>query len=222
MLDKCAMKVNTDGVLLGAWADVTGANTILDIGTGTGVLAMMLAQKNQQAHIDAIDIDEAACLQAGENFDACLWQNRLSVYHVSLQDFSTECLYDVIISNPPYFIDDSNGLDQRKNFAKHSITITYEDLVAGIDRLLAAEGRAFIVLPLFNLSIFKSLALACPLHITQCTEVTAVTGKSAYLALIELRREKTSYITTHLQIQNTDNTFTGQYKGLTRDFYLKF
>lgn len=222
-LDKCAMKVNTDGTLLGAWTDAAGAATILDIGTGTGVLAMMMAQKNQDAIIDAIDIDEAACIQAGENFNACLWHSRLSVKHVSLQDYITDRKYDIIISNPPYFIDDSNGLDQRKNFAKHSITMTYEDLIAGIDRLMANEGRAFIVLPAFNLSILQEIAQKASLFIVQKTDVIAIKGKTPYVTLIRLERaQKKEFSHDTIMIQDADGTFTNQYKTLTKTFYLKF
>ena len=101
--DKCAMKVNTDGVLLGAWADVSKAKTILDIGTGTGVIALMMAQRNTDALIDAIDIDKPACEQAYENFKQSQWSERMLVFQTSLQEYNPPALYDLIISNPPYF-----------------------------------------------------------------------------------------------------------------------
>jgi tRNA1Val (adenine37-N6)-methyltransferase len=221
-LDKCAMKVNTDGTLLGAWTDPAGAATILDIGTGTGVLAMMMAQSNQDAIIDAIDIDEAACIQAGENFAACPWHSRLAVRHVSLQDFVSDRAYDVIITNPPYFIDDSNGLDQRKNSAKHSITMTYDDLISGIDRLLAADGRAYVVLPVFNLPVFQEIAGRASLYITRRADVIAVKGKTPYVTLIRMERAQREFQIDTIQIQDANGVFTNQYRELTKDFYLKF
>jgi tRNA1Val (adenine37-N6)-methyltransferase len=221
-LDKCAMKVNTDGTLLGAWTDPAGAATILDIGTGTGVLAMMMAQKNQVAIVDAIDIDEAACIQAGENFLECPWHSRLAVKHVPLQDFVSDLAYDVIISNPPYFIDDSNGLDQRKNFAKHSVTMTYDDLISGVDRLMAADGRAYVVLPVFNLPVFQQIAERASLYITRRADVIAVKGKTPYVTLIRLERAQREFQIDTIQIQDANGVFTNQYRELTKDFYLKF
>ena len=219
---KCAMKVNTDGVLLGAWAEIGKAKNILDIGTGTGVIALMMAQKNQTAMIDAIDIDKDAFAQAGENFLGSLWSKRLFAYHVSLQNYSPDRQYDLIITNPPYFIDDFKTEDHQKNIAKHSITLSYEELIIGIARLLSAEGEAYMVLPIFNLPLFESMAMNKKLFVVKLTEVIAVEGKSPYLVLIKLARSQKEYIKDCMIIQNAENLYTQQYKTLTKDFYLKF
>ncbi len=220
--DRCAMKVNTDGVLLGAWADAESAETILDIGTGTGVIALMMAQRNAAANIDAIDIDEDAYAQAAENFRSSIWSERMNAYHISLQGYLPAKKYDLIVSNPPYFIDDYKADDHQKNIAKHSISLSYQDLIAGIGRLLSENGKAAIVLPLFNLGLFESLASEQRLFIIKCTEVIAVEGKSPYLVLIQLGRHQAEYSKDRIVIQNEVGLFTSEYRELTKDFYLKF
>jgi len=216
------MKVNTDGVLLGAWADAEGAETILDIGTGTGVIALMMAQRNVAATIDAIDIDADAYAQAGENFRSSTWSARLCAHHAALQVYFPEKKYDLVISNPPYFVDDYKTGDHQKDIAKHGISLSYQELIAGIVRLLSERGKAAIVLPVFNLQLFESMALGQKLSIVKCTEVTAVEGKPPYLALIQIGRQQKELTKDRIVIQNEEGLFTPQYKALTRDFYLKF
>ena len=220
--EKCAMKVNTDGVLLGAWADVDGAETILDIGTGTGVIALMMAQRNTAAIIDAIDIDADAFAQAGENFLNSTWGERLYAHHTSLQDYFPAKKYDLIISNPPYFVDDFKTEDHQKNIAKHSLSLSYQELVSGINRLLSDAGSATLVLPVFNLQLFESLASEQKLFVVKLTEVIAVEGKSPYLVLIKLGRRQMEYSKDRIVIQNEEGIFTNEYKELTKEFYLKF
>ena len=216
------MKVNTDGVLLGAWADIDRFETILDIGTGTGVIALMMAQRNPDAIIDAIDIDKDAFVQAGENFLNSLWSERLYSHHICLQDYFSAKKYDLIISNPPYFVDDFKTEDHQKNIAKHSISLTYQELVSGLSRLLSDTGSVSLVLPAFNLSLFESLASEQNLFLTKLTEVIAVEGKPPYLALIKLCRQQVEYSKDSIVIQNEKGIFTKEYKELTKDFYLKF
>ena len=216
------MKVNTDGVLLGAWADLDDAESILDIGTGTGVIALMMAQRNAAAIIDAIDIDADAFAQAGENFLNSRWSERLYAHHTSLQNYFSDKKYDLIISNPPYFIDDFKTEDHQRNIAKHSISLSYQELITGINRLLSDTGSASFVLPAFNLPLFESLASMEKLFVTKLTEVIAVEGKSPYLALVKLGRKQEEYSKDCIVIQNEEGVFTNEYKLLTKDFYLKF
>lgn len=220
--DRCAMKVNTDGVLLGAWTDVDDARAILDIGTGTGVIALMMAQRRAAAIIDAIDIDESAFGQASENFLNSMWSDRLYTHNISLQEYFPAKKYDLIISNPPYFIDDYKTESHQKNIAKHSVSLSYQELILGIDRLLADNGIASIVLPIFNLELFESIAFGVNLFIVKLTEVVAVEGKPPYLVLIKLSRQELNYSKNTLIIQNESGSFTDEYKSLTKDFYLKF
>ena len=220
--DKCAMKVNTDGVLLAAWAQLNSAKTILDIGTGTGVLALMMAQKNPEAIIDAIDIDEDAFLQAKENFTNCKWSERLKAYHYSLQNFSPDRKYDIIISNPPYFMDDLKADNPQKNIAKHSVALNYEELISGINFLLNKNGSAFIEIPAFNYPLLMNEAEKHNLFVNNKTDVISIAGKAAYLSLIELSYKAAILKETTLTISNPDNSFTSEYIALTKDFYLKF
>lgn len=221
-----AMKVNTDGVLLGAWAIEASegfpVKTMLDIGTGTGVIALMLAQAYRLAIIDAIDIDKDAFAEAAENFAASHWSSRLNAYNTPLQNYVPGRLYDLIISNPPYFIDDFKTGSEKRNLAKHSAGLTYEELLSGINRLLAPEGKAFVVIPVFNVDRLQSLATAEHLFITQLTEVIATAGKPAYLALLRLERNPKAVVKAELTIQTAPNQFTEVYKELTKEFYLKF
>jgi tRNA1Val (adenine37-N6)-methyltransferase len=220
--DKCAMKVNTDGVLLGAWKDVNEAEKILDIGTGCGVIALMMAQKNDHAKIDAIDIDESAFEQAKENFSKSLWSHRLSAIHCAIQDFFPSKKYDLIISNPPYFVGDYKSANDSKNVARHSVALDYEALIVAIASLLTAKGKALVAIPVFNFLIFESLANAQSLFVVELAEVTAHEGKASYLTLIQLERARNTPVKSSIQIQNRKGEFTAQYKALTADFYLKF
>jgi tRNA1Val (adenine37-N6)-methyltransferase len=260
--NKCAMKVNTDGVLLGAWQQPDNARHILDIGTGTGVIALMMAQKNPTAQIHAIDIDADAYLQAKENFEQSPWGNRLTPFHTSLQDFSRDAMhrvfvaepqtmqgdamhrvfvaepqtmqgdathrvstatkYDLIICNPPYFIDDQKTESHRKNIAKHSVALNYADLLSGLARLLTVNGKALLVLPAFNFPLFETEAAPYKLFVSQATEVIAVSGKAPYLMLLQIERNARAFTKSSITIQDSDGNFTRQYKALTRDFYLKF
>lgn len=216
------MKVNTDGVLLGAWTEVKDAKSILDIGTGTGVIALMMAQKNDKAIIDAVDIDEDAFCQAKENFEQSPWSERVKAVHSSLQEFNSDKKYDVIISNPPYFVDDLKTANHQKNLAKHSVALSYKELISGISRLLASTGKVFIVIPVFNFHLIQEQSEKESLFITRFSEVVPVKGKSSYLALLQLEREKHESMKEIIEIQDVDGKFTKRYKELTKDFYLKF
>ena len=220
--DKCAMKVNTDGVLLGAWQVVNDVNNILDIGTGSGVIALMMAQKYSHALIDAVEIDEGAYLQAKQNFSESKWATRLKVSHCALQNLISDKKYDLIISNPPYFIDDFVSSNPRKNVAKHNLLLTYDDLVASIGWLMTEEGRALLVIPAFNFEKIKAIGIVQKLFINKLTEVRAVTTKKPYVILLELGKKQMPMIKDSIEIQNIDGTFTERYKDLTKDFYLKF
>jgi tRNA1Val (adenine37-N6)-methyltransferase len=213
--------------LLGAWSDASNAKYILDIGTGTGVIALMMAQKNPEAQIHAIDIDKDAFLQAQENFEHYVAEKGTNfcaptAFHTALQNFEPPVKYNVIISNPPYFIDDQKTTNHQKNVAKHSLALNYNDLVVGINRLLAKDGKAFIVLPAFNLALLEAQAELQSLFVTRLTEVSAVEGKPAYLALVQFEGRKKVYSKTSITIQTDKGDFTEEYKALTRDFYLKF
>jgi tRNA1Val (adenine37-N6)-methyltransferase len=216
------MKVTTDGVLLGAWQCNHMSKNVLDIGTGTGVIALMIAQGNTTAQIDAIDIDADAYLQAKENFTNSPWSNRLTAIHTPLQDFATGKQYDLVVSNPPYFVNDSHAPSHQRNIARHGVTLTYSDLLAGIGRLLSGSGRALLIIPIANVPVLQELAATYGLYITARTEVVAVTGKPPYVVLLQLERNLTEPVTDTLVIKDTGGVFTDEYKTLTAGFYLAF
>lgn len=146
--DKCAMKVGTDGVLLGAWASVQNAHKILDVGTGTGLVALMLAQRSlPDADIIALEIDGAAAGQARENVTRSPWKERVEVVQTDFRDYQSSDKFDVIVSNPPYFVDSLECPDQQRNAARHNGSLTYEELLEGVVGLLAEDGTFTIVIP---------------------------------------------------------------------------
>ncbi|MBS1596441.1 MAG: methyltransferase [Bacteroidetes bacterium] len=216
------MKVNTDGVLLGAWTDVSRADKILDIGTGTGVIALMLAQRNPKATVTAIDIDQDAYLQATENTIVSPWSDRLSVQHVSLQEMMGDTLYDLIVSNPPYFINDYISDDAQRNLARHGSSLPYADLINGVARLLSPDGQASIILPYFNVEQFLIMAAEKGLYLSQRTDVVAVRDREPYVSMLALSRLYTIPRRNSITIQEASGTFTDEYRHLTQDFYLKF
>lgn len=216
------MKVNTDGVLLGAWTEISRADRILDIGTGTGVIALMLAQRNPKATITAIDIDQDAYLQASENTMASPWSDRVTVQHVSLQEMIGDTLYDLIVSNPPYFINDYISDDAQRNVARHGSSLPYADLINGIARLLSPDGQASIILPYFNVEQFLVMAAEKGLYLSQRTDVVAVRDREPYVSMLALSRPYAIPGRNSITIQEASGTFTDEYRRLTQDFYLKF
>lgn len=216
------LKVNTDGVLLGAWADLSGAKTILDIGTGTGVIALMLAQRNSSAIVDAIDIDRGAFLQANENFAKSPWKERLTAYHTSLQTFSPNKTYDCIVSNPPYFKNSYQSPKKQINVAKHNIEMNYTDLLEGIKRLLTENGHAFTIIPFPNISMLSAEAKSFDLYITRQCDVNSTPDKPPYVSLLGISKMQKQFVIEQLTIQSAESIFTNEYKKLTVDFYLNF
>lgn len=144
--EQCGMKVGTDGVLLGAWA--WGGRRILDIGTGTGLIALMMAQRFGTAQVDAIDVDEDACRQASENIAASPFADRVSVACARLQDYNVgDALYDAIVSNPPFFLETLKSPDPQRAMARHADSLPFADLFAGVARLLSETGVFSVVVP---------------------------------------------------------------------------
>jgi tRNA1Val (adenine37-N6)-methyltransferase len=146
--DKCSMKVCTDACVLGAWADVENASQILDIGTGTGLLSLMVAQRNPSAHIDALELDEAAFEQATLNVGDSIFANQISVLQGAVQEFETDSPYDSIVVNPPFFQSDLRSPDQGINRAHHAQDLTFDELIIAVGRLLSPAGCWTVLLPL--------------------------------------------------------------------------
>lgn len=222
--DKCSMKVGTDGVLLGAWANVKGAQRVLDIGAGTGLIAIMLGQRNPEARIHAVEIDSAAYTQAYENMQNAPWADRLEVYHTSIQDFSERATgtYDLIVSNPPFFSGGTFSFNQDRNSVRHTVKLPHGDMLRSVQKLLSPGGKFSVILPFVEGLRFQELATAYHLYCTRLTEVMPKAHKPVERLLMQFELDQKSLKKDQLLIQHeAHNSWTEAYKQLTRDFYLK-
>ncbi len=223
--DKCAMKVGTDAVLLGAWVNTANAKHILDIGTGTGIIALMLAQKSG-AKIDAIDIDQNAFIQAQENVNNCLWKDRILIHNTALQKFSDEereYKYDLIVSNPPYFVDSSKAIEESRTNARHTDQLPYNDLLNGVLNLLSPTGKFYVILPTKESELFRDLALENKLFLTKVMRVITRTDKPEKRWLMRFEFTQRSFSESSITIEKDErHSYTDEYKELTKDYYLAF
>lgn len=217
--DKCAMKVGTDGVLLGAWA--RGGRHILDIGTGTGLVGLMMAQRFQYADITCIDIDGEACAQAAENIAASPFASVMKVEHVALQQFaSTEQRFDSIVSNPPFFIGGVKNPDVRRNMARHADTLSFRDLVSSVDSLLTENGVFSVIVPVESMDSLLSEAFIHGFFVTRKCLVRTKQSKPPRRCLLEFSRHNAPVEEEERCMSNADGAWSEWYSGLTGDFYL--
>lgn len=219
------MKVGIDGTLLGAWA--RGGDRILDVGTGTGLIALMLAQRFPQAMVDAIDIDPDACLQAHENVVASPFADRVNVHYCRLQDFTpvipkekwtdneSSLHYDVIVVNPPYFEQSLKAPDAQRSMARHTDSLSYRDLMNGVVRLLDIDGEFSVVIPFDCRSSLETEAIMAGLYPSRVCAVKTTPRKTARRYLLAFRKHPEEIDTSEL-LMNSD-----AYHDLVKDFYLK-
>lgn len=211
--DLCAMKVGTDGVLLGAWA--TGGTRVLDIGTGTGIIALMLAQRCPQAQVTAIDIDEGAVRQASHNVAQSPFADRIEVLHESVQDFDgADGGFDAIMSNPPFFIDSLNAPDRQRNIARHAETLTYGQLMQAAWRLLADGGEFSVVVPFDYRQRMEDEATFVGFFPSRVYAVRTSARKPAKRFLLAFRKHPCPCERTEITLGDEAYTL------LTKDFYL--
>lgn len=218
----CVMKVGTDAVLLGALTEIGKAGVILDIGTGSGVIAMMLAQKSS-AIIDAIDIHQPSCEDASENFINSPWSDRLNIYHSSLADFTTttKTKYDLIVSNPPFFVNALKSPVEGKNLAKHSGTLSHLNLLDGATQLLDSAGHFSVILPYTERDNFIHRALFHNLFLNQEILIFPKTGKPANRVVLGFSKIQPEKIrVSEMPIRDSAGFFHEKYVLLTKDFYL--
>ncbi len=223
--DKCAMKVGTDAVLLGAWVFPNGSKQILDIGTGTGVVALMLAQKTE-AHIDAIDIDKNAFNQASENVSESKFSNQIFVIHSSLQDYSKIAgkKYNLIVTNPPYFEQSLKSSDEQRSFARHADVLPFEELIEGVIKLLEIKGKFCVILPTLEAEKFRALAQKKGLFLSKLLRVKSKVNKDTdkrHLMQFEFTPTEFSEKTIAIELDER-HQYTDDYKQLTKDYYLNF
>jgi tRNA1Val (adenine37-N6)-methyltransferase len=240
--DKCAMKVGTDGVLLGAWTRIrpdagrennpttTGPrdpengtpSLVLDVGTGTGLIALIIAQRYPQAYIDAIDIDGQACEQAAENVEKSPFRERIKVIHQSFTDYAPEKKYDLIVSNPPFFNRSLKSPDLKRNMARHNDSLPLKQLIGQALALLSENGRIALILPVQQSGELDFVIATHRLYAVRRTAIIPVEGASPKRFLIEmttnLRPGQQPQDTLVLETKTRQRT--GQYTALTQDFYL--
>lgn len=219
------MKVGMDGVLLGAWVDTSGAERILDIGTGTGLIALMTAQKNNLAQIDAIEVDPDAFNESVLNCQQSPWNDRIKLELCSFQEFSvlTSLKYDLIVSNPPFFTNGVKAPLENRAQARHSDSLPLDILISGAANLLSENGRIALVLPIESLPEVEQLATLNQLFISRLCRVKPNPIKPDFRILIELTNTECTIREENLMIEfEKHHDYTPEYKELTRDFYLKF
>lgn len=215
------MKVGTDGVLLGAWCPVEGAQRALDVGTGCGVIALMVAQRNGEAHIDGIDIDPGAIEEATLNFAASPWSERLTAMMADFSHMTSTDSYDLIVSNPPYFTDSLLPPDAARTLARHAGALSYHQLIEGAAQRLTDSGMLALISPTVAEGAIIEAAAFASLPVKNITRVIPVEGAAVKRILWLLSRREMPYREENLTIAHRDGSFTSEYIALTRNFYLK-
>ena len=221
--DRCAMKVGTDGMLLGAWAEMDKPDgRVLDIGTGTGLMALMMAQRYPEARVTAVDIDEMAVSQAVENVKASPFADRIEVLQADVNTFETEKKFDSIVCNPPFF---NNALicpDNKRTQARHTTSLSYEQLMAAAYRLFHDEGQFSLIIHNDFFQQLESEAHLAGFFLTRVYGVRTVEGKPIKRYLIELRKHPSNeLIKKNILIEEAPNMRSEWYRELTQDFYIK-
>ncbi len=222
--DRCAMKVGTDGVLLGAWVPLHfQPQRILDVGSGTGLLALMLAQRSNAATIDAVEVDNAAFEQCVENFEASPWSDRLFCYHASFQEFYIEIeeRYDLIISNPPFYVEDFSSGQLSRDTARQNQWLPFATIFEGADKLLSEDGNLAMIIPYASETSILNLANTCGFYPVNLTHVRGNPNTLIKRSLLQFSRTKGNPNIQELAIELERDVYTQEYRKLTRDFYLK-
>jgi|694.fasta_scaffold84394_1 tRNA1Val (adenine37-N6)-methyltransferase len=223
--DKCAMKVGTDAVLLGAWIIPNGSKNILDIGTGTGVISLMLAQKSS-ANILAVEIDKQSTEQAMLNVSQSNYFSQIQVENVSIQDLAqkSEKKFDLIVTNPPYFIDSYKSIESNRTIARHSDSLPFEELIDSVIKLLDVKGKFCLILPKNEAGIFRKMAEIKGLYLSKLLRIRTKPDKESekrHLMQFEFKETEFSESTLVLE-ENESRNYTQAYKEFTKDYYLNF
>ncbi len=225
--DKTAMKIGTDAVLLGAWSTIDHyPDTILDIGSGTGVLGLMLAQRSDALTIDAIEIEDNAYEQTVENFERSDWGDRLFCYHASFQNFAKEMIeedevYDLIVSNPPFYNDAFETEDEARNKARFTSSLTFEELITGTSQLLDNKGCFCTIIPYKEEKDFIQLAKNHNMYLNKVCRVRGNSNSEIKRSLLNFSFQQKELEEEELIIEIDRHVYTEDYKNLTKDFYLK-
>ncbi|CAM3783336.1 tRNA1(Val) (adenine(37)-N6)-methyltransferase [Flavobacterium cucumis] len=222
--ERCAMKIGTDGVLLGAWTPlINNPHNILDIGAGTGILSLMLAQRSNAEQIDAIEIDEDAYEQCVENFEASPWGDKLFCFHAGLDEFvdEPEEEYDLIISNPPFYTDDYKSDNTSRDLARFEDALPFEELIEAAALLLSDNGIFSVIIPYKEEERFVSLCKELDLFPLKITRVKGTPTSEIKRSLLAFCRMEQTPLIDELVIEISRHNYTPEYIELTKDFYLK-
>ena len=215
---KSAMKVGTDGVLLGSWVNCQSAKKILDIGTGTGLISLMLAQRNNECNITAVEIDKETSEEANININNSKWRDRISIINISINNFITSDKFDFIVSNPPYF--PANFSKNKRAIARHTNLLSFQDLIRTTVKLLSSKGIFAVILPKIAETIFCKTANANKLFLIRICQVKGQKNSDVKRVLLEFSFEKSSLDSDSLVIEESRHIYTNKYIDLCQDFYL--
>jgi len=220
---RSAMKVGTDGVLLGAWADVSDAHRILDVGSGCGLISLMMAQRSS-ASVVGVEIDPAAVLDSQINIEHSPWHNRVSVLEADFNSFiqsnATNAKFDHIVSNPPFFASGPVAPDRTRATARHSENLSYEMLILSSSVLLSKNGRLSLISPVERKPDIEFAVELSKMYVTRLTEVSSCIGKSPVRLLWEISVNNADLLLGRIAIKDSNGRYTSEYIELTRDFYL--
>lgn len=220
--DRCAMKVGTDGVLLGSYVSLPTEGRVLDVGTGTGLVAMMIAQRStNKLMIDAVEIDKDAFEQAAENVGKTAWSERTKVIHTDFTEYRPGLKYDLIISNPPYFENSLSCPDTSRNNARHTNSLNYETLISLSTTMLNDGGRISMIFPHDKLSYIIEISQKHSLHLCDVLTVYPTPGSDPKRCVATFCNIKSQLTEHSLVIENSRHSYTDEYISLTKDFYLK-
>ena len=218
----CAMKINTDGVLLAVFAESDHPKRILDIGTGTGVLALMLAQRFEKAKIEAVEIDEQASATARNNFQVSKFSERLNLNNIAIEHYQSDKKFDLIISNPPFFVNDLKSSEEKKGIARHADEGFFGHLIEKVNQLLNTDGSFWVILPVKQAKDLVSMACNVGLHVSKKIELHSDESKPPFRWIICLTRNNSETKTEHFYIYQSEKIYTQAYKYLLKDFFLGY
>jgi tRNA1Val (adenine37-N6)-methyltransferase len=219
------MKVGTDGVLLGAWCNVSNAGSVLDIGTGSGLIAIMQAQRNTKCYVDAVEIDIESYRQAIMNAENSPWKSRIAMHHISFQDYWMQCnkKYDMIVANPPYFQNSLLNPAAERSAARHSHSLSMDELIEGVVNLMNTDGSYCMIMPVPEARMFIEKAGQKNLYCRKITSVLPNPGKSPKRLLMEFMLTMGGVTRDNLVIElGKRHEYSDEFKALTKDFYLYF
>lgn len=218
----CAMKINTDGVLLAAMVNQPEPRTILDIGTGTGVIALMLAQRFPNATIDAVEIDESAAKTAENNFRNSIYTDRLSINNIAIQQFNNSGQFDLIVSNPPYFVNDLKNTEEKKGIARHTDQLFFNELLDKVNAILSVNGTFWFILPVKQAEMMVQNAEKKNLFLFKTIHLHSDANKPEFRRVVGLGRAKIAQpISERFNIYKAEKVYTDGYVNLLKNFFLR-